>query len=642
LQLIRRLLADLWSRVPPGWRGYAPLLPAALIGAGVTWLAFLQVTHLERQRAQIAFSDAARDRVLVIRRELEHSLGVVQDMGSFFDASRRVGRRQFREFVGPALKRDPSIQSLQWVPRVSRERRSEFLAQARRGFRGFEITDPGPVYQKRDEHFPVLYVQPYQSNKPLLGLDLAALPLELEALQQTRENGRIQVFERTVPGVEGEARLGFAAYLPLYQRGEEEKDGEEKSGEEDTAGDVPNPALLRGFAVGLFRFDTIVNRALDNLSPGGIDIRFVAVGVERGERTVYTHHSRLRQGGEGGGPRQDGEILDYVDQIRLVDLRWSLVCTPIPGRYRPDPWSGLVVTGSGAAVTLLFLVYLAGSIGRAREVKRLVAKRTEQLEEANLALNREITERMRAETALQRLNVTLEQRVERRTREAERRARELEQFAYVTSHDLKAPLRAIANLAQWLKEDLEEKLTDTTREQLDLLWDRVARMHALIEGLLTYSRVGRTAGTVEEVDSAELVAETVDSLSPPQRFRVDLAPDMPVLYTDRLQLGQVFANLIGNGIRHHHREQGVIRVAGRDRGEYCEFTVSDDGPGIAPELHDKVFEMFQTLAVCDTGASTGIGLALVKKIVEEHGGSIELHSEPGRGATFRFSWAKER
>jgi len=145
-----------------------------------------------------------------------------------------------------------------------------------------------------------------------------------------------------------------------------------------------------------------------------------------------------------------------------------------------------------------------------------------------------------------------------------------------------------------------------------------------------------------EVDSAALVAETIDSLSPPAGFRIDVAPDMPKLRTDRLQLGQVFANLIGNSIRHHHREQGQIRVVGRDRGDHCEFTVSDDGPGIAPEMHDKVFMMFQTLEVKDTGINTGIGLALVKKIVEEHGGTMELHSEPGRGSTFRFSWAKNR
>ena len=643
---MQHLPAMLWSRIPPSWRGYAPLLLAALLGAGVTWMVFLEVTDLERQRVQIAFSNGARDRVLVIQREIEHSLGVVQDIGSFFDASRGVGRRQFREFVGPALKRDPSIQALQWVPRVTREEKREFLARARRGFHGFRITETGDDGETvsasdRAEHFPVLYVQPYPTNKELLGFDLASVPTERAALQQARDSGRMQVFERGLRGWGGSIQTGFAVYLPLYQRPRDEEAGEPEAVERGAA----DPGRLRGFAIGLFRFAEIIDRALANLSPSGIDMRFIAASAEGRERPVYTHVSRLRRGGgRPGRGSNGGDISDFVDKIRLANRQWRVVCTPIPGRYRPDPWSGRVVIGSGAAFTLLILFYLATSIGRAQQVKRLVSQRTEQLEEANRALNKEIAERVQAESALQRLNTTLEQRVARRTGEAERRARELEQFAYVAAHDLKAPLRAIANLALWLKEDLEEKLTEQTREQLDLLRDRVARMHALIEGLLTYSRVGRTGGEVEEVevDSAVLVAETIDSLSPPAGFRIDVAPDMPKLRTDRLQLGQVFANLIGNGIRHHHREQGQIQVAGRDRGDHCEFTVSDDGPGIAPELHDKVFMMFQTLEVKDTGINTGIGLALVKKIVEENGGTIELHSEPGRGSTFRFSWAKNR
>ena len=210
----------------------------------------------------------------------------------------------------------------------------------------------------------------------------------------------------------------------------------------------------------------------------------------------------------------------------------------------------------------------------------------------------------------------------------------------MTSHDLKAPLRGIANLATWLEEDLKEKLTEATREQLGLLRDRVQRMNALIEGLLEYSRIGKTAQSMVSVDTGELLAEVIDSLSPPEGFTVDVAANMPTLYTDRLHLSQVFSNLIGNSIKYSQGEQGHAGVTVHKRGEYYEFTVTDDGPGIAPEYHDKVFMMFQTLAVNDYGSNTGIGLALVKKIVEEHGGSITLESEEGNGATFRFSWPR--
>jgi hypothetical protein len=288
----------------------------------------------------------------------------------------------------------------------------------------------------------------------------------------------------------------------------------------------------------------------------------------------------------------------------------------------------------------LLAIYLSTLVGREAKIKRLVTRRTTQLEELNEELNSEINERLNAEKELQRLNETLEQRVALRTAEAERHVQELEQFAYVTSHDLKAPLRGIANLSAWLEEDLQDKLTEPTREQLELLRDRVQRMNALIEGLLEYSRIGKAAHSIAGVDTGELLTEVIDSLSPPDGFTVDVAADMPTLHTDRLHLNQVFSNLIGNSIKHVNNEQGHVWIKVRDRGEYYEFTVSDDGPGIATEYHDKVFMMFQTLGVNDYGSNTGIGLALVKKIVQEHGGSITLESEEGSGATFRFTWPR--
>jgi len=235
-----------------------------------------------------------------------------------------------------------------------------------------------------------------------------------------------------------------------------------------------------------------------------------------------------------------------------------------------------------------------------------------------------------------------EQQLMERTAEAERRAEELEQFAYVTSHDLKEPLRGVRILANWLKEDLQGKLNDETREQLDLLGDRVRRMQALIEGLLEYCQVGQKKGSKEIIDTKVLLSEILDSLSPTSGFRIDVAPDMPVLYTDRFALQQVFTNLIGNAIKHHSGKQGHVSINVRDIGKFCEFSVTDDGPGIAPQFHKKIFMMFQTLAVKDQGRDTGIGLALVKKIVEERSGSITLESREGEGATFTFTWLKDR
>ena len=165
-------------------------------------------------------------------------------------------------------------------------------------------------------------------------------------------------------------------------------------------------------------------------------------------------------------------------------------------------------------------------------------------------------------------------------------------------------------------------------------------MHDLIEGLLEYSRVGRTGAQEEMVDTRELIEETIDSLLPPKGFKIRIRGEMPTLRADRLQLGQVFANLLSNSLKHHGGQKGKIRVAVEDLDALYEFSVCDDGRGIAPEYHDKVFQMFQTLGSSDMGGSTGIGLALVKKIVEEHGGTIRLESAVGEGTCVFFTWPK--
>lgn len=223
----------------------------------------------------------------------------------------------------------------------------------------------------------------------------------------------------------------------------------------------------------------------------------------------------------------------------------------------------------------------------------------------------------------------------------EERNRELDQFAYIASHDLKAPLRAIANLSEWLEDDLQGQLPPENQQQLQLLRSRVYRMDALINGLLQYSRVGRTDQAIAPTDIRELVLEVVDSLDPPAAITIHMPPHLPTLPTRKLLLQQVFANLISNAIKHRDRPQGNIHITAQDHGLSYEFAVTDDGPGIAPENHDRIFLIFQTLASRDQTENTGVGLSIVKKIIETEGGAIRVESQLGQGTTFRFTWPKQ-
>lgn len=236
--------------------------------------------------------------------------------------------------------------------------------------------------------------------------------------------------------------------------------------------------------------------------------------------------------------------------------------------------------------------------------------------------------------ALKQLNAALEHT----TSKLLERNQELDRFVYTVSHDLKAPLRAISNLSQWIEEDLEGQLSEDNQSQMELLRSRVYRMENLISGLLEYSRVGRTQVKEERVNVGELLVEIFDSLSPPSTFTIEIQPNMPTLTTKRLLLSQVFSNLISNAIKHHDRPDGRVIISASKKGDDWEFAVADDGVGIAPEHYERIFGIFQTLKARDEQESTGVGLSIVKKIIETEGGEIILESELGKGTTFRFTW----
>jgi signal transduction histidine kinase len=212
----------------------------------------------------------------------------------------------------------------------------------------------------------------------------------------------------------------------------------------------------------------------------------------------------------------------------------------------------------------------------------------------------------------------------------------------MASHDLKAPLRSIANLSEWIEDDLSDGLPEDTQQQFQLLRQRVKRMDALIDGLLRYSRIGRQDIEPETVDVNQLIAETIDSIAATATFQIEILSPLPTLTAKRILLSQVFANLLSNAIKHHDRTDGRIEVAASDLGDRYQFSLADDGPGIPEgDGRKRMFEIFQTLQPSASSDNTGIGLALVKKIIEGEGGRIWLDDNPQhKGARFCFTWLK--
>ncbi len=250
-----------------------------------------------------------------------------------------------------------------------------------------------------------------------------------------------------------------------------------------------------------------------------------------------------------------------------------------------------------------------------------------------ISLQLEANERQKAERALAKANEHLADIV----RELRRSNKELQDFAYVTAHDLKAPLRGIGTLTDWITSDYADKLDEQGRQQLGLLKGRVSRMSELIDSILHYSEIGRTTKRIEEVDLNALVAEIVGQLSPPDHIQITVDPDLPTLVSEKARLIQLFQNLIGNAIKYMDKPAGRIDVTCVSQDAFWKFGVSDNGPGIDHKYFTKIFQMFQTLTRRDELESTGIGLAVVKKIIDLYGGSVWVESTVGEGTTFYFT-----
>jgi signal transduction histidine kinase len=259
-----------------------------------------------------------------------------------------------------------------------------------------------------------------------------------------------------------------------------------------------------------------------------------------------------------------------------------------------------------------------------------VEERTADLSTANEQLKQEVVVRKRSERRQAQL-----------LKELESANRELKDFAYIVSHDLKAPLRGIKTLSEWLSADYADKLSEQGKEQMGLLLRRVERMHNLIEGILQYSRVGRVKENRSVMNLNKVVADVIDMIVPPENITITVENELPTIEFEPTRIAQVFQNLMSNAIKYMDKPQGQIKIGCIEENGFWKFNVTDNGPGIEEKHFEKIFQLFQTLAPRDQVESTGVGLTITKKIVELYGGKIWIESKVGEGSTFFFTLPKQ-
>lgn len=386
----------------------------------------------------------------------------------------------------------------------------------------------------------------------------------------------------------------------------------------------------------------LLERALGRLAPSSADIYILETADDGDPRVIAYSGSRRRATPEQAMNAEEVrryEGLKFTEKVRAADLEWEVVCLYQPA-LDPNrkPWLPWAASGSITGFALLLAYFLWAAIHRARIVSELVQQRTAELEKANQTLEEEIRQRRIAEA-----------KFDEQKRFLEKANAELDSFVYTASHDLRAPLRAIASFAAFLKEDCGAQLDARGQDHLEEIRKGALRMNQLIDDLLTLSRISRVRNPFAAASVGDMVRDVLERI----RFdvqsagaRITVAPDLPVILCDRVKLTEVFLNLVTNAVKFSSKnavengrtpsgEPPKVEIGWKDRGDRWEFWVKDNGIGIEPKYHDQIFGIFKRLHPSESYEGTGVGLSIVKRVVDDHGGRVWVESEAGKGSVFR-------
>ncbi|TSA25294.1 PAS domain S-box protein [bacterium] len=253
-----------------------------------------------------------------------------------------------------------------------------------------------------------------------------------------------------------------------------------------------------------------------------------------------------------------------------------------------------------------------------------------------VAVYTDISKRKQMEVEIKKYSLELEHKIE----ELRKVNDELSQYTYAVSHDLRAPLRALNNYCRFLQEDCSDSLDDIGQEYIQGIAENVWHMEELVTDLLEYSIIGKTRPKITNVNVGKLLARLVSQLHPDENVEITLPKKDIIIQANEIQLEQIFSNLLSNAFKFNQSSKPHISIEHREIGDAWEFSVRDNGIGIESRYFDKIFGIFQRLHTQEEYEGTGIGLAIVKKAVEQHGGTIWVESTPGKGSIVTFTLPK--
>lgn len=603
-----------------------PIVIVLCVGCALSYATYLVTLEADNESQRLRFEREAGVRADQIERKIDGTIAVLRSLVSFYAASRSVERAEFQAFV-KGYDLESSIQALEWIPRVTPADRQAFEEAARQdGISNYTFTErdaQGGIVPAgdRDEYFPVYFVEPYEGNTTALGFDLASNATRLEALNKARDSGEMVGTSRITLVQEIGNEFGFLVFDPIYRNGGPRSTIEERR------------ASLVGFVLGVFRIGDLVEKAVAGIasSQARLTVQLSDLSAPADGRRLYPKTS---------GPDDDLDSRSERSLERVLNVAgrtWSVVITPTAAFYqRTDVlWRPWAVVPVGLLLTLLAALYLRTVIGRAQVIERLVEERTVKLSRVNEQLEIQVEVRTRAEIALAR-----------HVEELARSNAELVQFASIASHDLQEPLRKVQAFGDRLQSKYADALGEQGVDYLSRMRDATTRMQTLIQDLLSFSRVTTKGKPFVPVDLNQLAQEVISDLEVSiQEADAEVrVGGLPIIHADPTQLRQLFQNLIGNALKYRREDvPTVVQVEGKIEildqtipnlppKQACHLRVSDNGIGFKQEYAERIFGIFQRLHGRDAYNGTGVGLAICRKIVERHGGSIKAEGRPGEGA----------
>jgi signal transduction histidine kinase/CheY-like chemotaxis protein/sensor domain CHASE-containing protein len=589
-----------------------------------------------RRRLLEELADVAEPRAKALREQILKSMEVLHSIASFHATRAEISREEFRSFVRAALTRQPELQALSWDPRVSRKERPAWEAQARAdGFPNFRFTEKEAKNtilpaSSRNEYYPVFFLEALEKNELALGFDVCSEEIRRRALENARDTGRATATAPLRLAQEQASQLGFLVFQPVYR-------GESRTLEQRRAN-------LVGFAVAVFRICDLVEPSLCELSDRGLS---VAIEDEADGRVIYERH--------GGRP---AEVPVWSTQLNVADRNWTLEIKAsvefCRSRAHAKPWWG---AAAGLTLTSLAAAYLWRESRRTAEI-------ADKVKEATIDLSAEIVERRRAEFELERAKRGLDVRVRERTAElatansslleeivirkqaeatAAAASKAKSEFLANMSHEIRTPMNSILGYSQILERDAG--LSPFQRDALATISSSCDHLLHLINNILDLSKIdaGRMELAISDFDVAALAYEVaaffqnaceekfigLRTVGPSERTGV-------FVRGDEGKLRQILINLLGNAVKFTATGCVTLRISKEGKRRW-RFEVEDTGPGIPPELQDRIFEPFQQGPEAKGKGGTGLGLAIAMRQVKVMGGTLRVRSTPGQGSVFSLA-----